>query len=69
MRALVDVPDDLLNDLDELSKIKKVSRAEIMRRALREYANNNAPNNDGFGLWASATIDGLKLQEKLREEW
>lgn len=69
MRALVDVPDDLLKDLERISKSVNVSRAEIIRRALREFANNNTPNNDGFGIWAKNPIDGLALQTKLRDEW
>ncbi len=69
MRALIDVPNDLIDDLDALSKSKKVSRAEIMRRALREYANNNAPKSEGFGLWGGSQIDGLELQQRLRDEW
>lgn len=69
MRALVDVPDDILNDLEEISKSNKVSRAEIIRRALREYIGNNKEATNGFGIWANKPVDGLALQEKLREEW
>ena len=69
MRALVDLPEDLLLELGELSKKQKISRAEIIRRALKDFAKNSAQKSDGFGIWASAPIDGLALQEKLREEW
>jgi metal-responsive CopG/Arc/MetJ family transcriptional regulator len=69
MRALVDVPDDLLKKLEKISNNANVSRAEIIRRALREFANNNLPHNDGFGIWANNSIDGLVLQENLRDEW
>lgn len=69
MRALVDVPDDLLKELERISNNANVSRAEIIRRALREFANNNTPNNNGFGIWAKNPIDGLALQTKLRDEW
>lgn len=69
MRALVDIPEEIIEDLNALSARAKVSRAEIIRRALREYANNNSPLIDGFGLWAKMPVDGLALQEKLRQEW
>ena len=69
MRALVDVPDDLIKDLEYISISNKVSRAEIIRRALRDFVGNNKQTSDGFAIWKNSQVDGLALQEKLREEW
>lgn len=70
MRALVDIPDDLLKDLAELTKSKKLPRAEVIRRAIRVYVTQNKPSSDdAFGILAGKKIDGVLFQEKIRSEW
>lgn len=70
MRALVDIPDALIKDLSNISKSKKLPRAEIIRRALSAYVAENKPTGaDAFGLWASQKIDGVEYQDKMRAEW
>lgn len=69
MRALVDIPEKLIEDLAKISQAKKISRAEIIRQAIVNYvADNKSNQNDAFGLWTNK-IDGLEYQEKLRSEW
>jgi hypothetical protein len=70
MRTLVDLPEEALEQLTALSRSRKTSRAELIRQAVAGYlAQNRAGIEDSFGLWKSRGVDGLKYQEKLREEW
>jgi metal-responsive CopG/Arc/MetJ family transcriptional regulator len=70
MRTLVDIPEDELEELNSLSKSRKVSRAELIRQAVAGFlAQNKAGLEDSFGLWKSKGMDGVVYQEKLRNEW
>ncbi len=73
MRALVDIPDNQLNDLAIVCKAKKLPRAEVIRQAIAAYIAENKPSaSQAFGLWASgnkAPEDGLTYQENVRAEW
>jgi metal-responsive CopG/Arc/MetJ family transcriptional regulator len=71
MRALVDIPDDQLRALDELSRSNKQSRAALVRQAINDYLGKHrrAQARDAFGLWGSRTVDGLEYQERIRKEW
>jgi Ribbon-helix-helix protein, copG family len=70
MRTLVDLPDKELEQLTALSRSRKTSRAELIRQAVAGYlAQNSVGIEDSFGLWKSRGVDGLKYQDKLREEW
>lgn len=71
MRTLVDIPDDLLRDLGDLSRRRKQSRAAIIREALASHVARHKPDAvaDAFGLWGAGTTDGLAYQEKIRSEW
>ena len=51
-RTIIDVPDAQLDEVDALVKLLGISRAEGVRRALKEFVvNNSNVNPDGFGLW------------------
>lgn len=51
-RTIIDLPDSLLSEVDSLCRLLGVSRAEAVRRALRDYLQHNARvKTDGFGLW------------------
>ena len=72
MRTLVDIPDRQIKALSELCKEKKVSRAELIRRAVNDYiARNLQEEVDAFGLWRKndEIVDGMIYQERLRDEW
>lgn len=71
-RTLVGFSDKDMQDLDALSAVKHVSRAELIRQAVAMYIEKFRPeerSEEAFGLWKAKKIDGLAYQEKLREEW
>jgi predicted transcriptional regulator len=43
MRAVIDIPDPLLGQLDSLAEAANLSRAEIMRRALAAWVQSHKP--------------------------
>jgi len=71
MRTLVDVGDAQLQELDELSKEEKRSRAALIREAIDDFLakRRNKHEGDAFGLWGKQKIDGLAYQMKVRNEW
>ena len=71
MRTLVDVGDSQLQELDELSKEEKRSRAALIREAIDDFLAKRRRKHEGdaFGLWGNRKVDGLVYQERLRSEW
>lgn len=70
MRTLIDIPDQQVRQLTEISRKKGLSRAEIVRQAIAAYlVTNRATHSEAFGLWGNRRVDGLKYQRKLRSEW
>jgi hypothetical protein len=81
VRALVDIPDRQLEDLNAICAARKLSRAEAVRQAIDAFIEENRPPREAaFGLWKGQTVvlpgdsdplpeDGLAYQEKLRGEW
>lgn len=74
MRTLVDIPEDDLQLLTELSKTGKVSRAELVRQAIAVFLASHRKDalDEAFGLWAkdgAETEDGLAYQQRIRAEW
>ena len=71
MRTLVDVGDTQLQELDELSKEEKRSRAALIREAIDDFLAKRRSKHEGdvFGLWGKRKVDGLAYQEKVRSEW
>ena len=53
MRTLVDIPNGELDALNALSKARGVSRAELVRQAIKASVEQHAPTPpmSGFGLW------------------
>jgi metal-responsive CopG/Arc/MetJ family transcriptional regulator len=71
-RTLVGFSDRDLLELDALSALKQVPRAELIRQAVSAYLEKIRPadnSDDAFGLWKDKKIDGLAYQKKLRNEW
>ena len=67
---LVDLPETELEQLNELSRTRKVSRAELIRQAVAGYLEKNRVGlESSFGLWKSKAEDGVAYQERLRSEW
>ncbi len=70
MRLLVDLPESDLEQLNELSRARKTSRAQLIRLAVNGFlAQNKAGLEDAFGLWKNREEDGLRYQQRLRSEW
>ena len=71
MRALIDIDEKQIRELDRLAKNQKRSRASVIREAVSDYLDRKATDTDGdaFGLWGQRRIDGLTYQDKIRGEW
>ncbi len=71
MRTLVDLGNTQVQELDELSKKEKRSRAALIRQAIDDYLarRHSEKEDDAFGLWGKRKVDGLAYQEKVRSEW
>ncbi len=73
MRTLVDIPEEDLTLLNQLSKQENISRAELVRRAISAYLaprkRKGSGLRDGFGIWADRKEDALEYQERMRREW
>ncbi len=70
MRALIDIPDDQVEALAEMAKSEKVSRAELIRRAITDLlaSRTAASKSSAFGLWGAGE-DGLAYEDRIRAEW
>ncbi|RTZ66618.1 MAG: CopG family transcriptional regulator [Aquificaceae bacterium] len=70
MRTIIDIPDTLLIHLTALLKQQKISRAELIRRAIRDYLQQHQVDTDAaFGLWKDKKVEGLQYQQRIRDEW
>jgi hypothetical protein len=71
MRTLVDIPAEDLKLLNGVVKTLAISRAEFVRRAIAKSLEPHRLSQEqaAFGLWARRRVDGLKYQERMREEW
>jgi hypothetical protein len=70
MRTLVDIPDRQIEDLTAICEREKLSRAEVIRRAISMYLDKKKTGQDAaFGLWKDQQVDGLAYQEQVRAEW
>ncbi len=85
MRAIIDLPDQQLDQLRAVCAREGISRAEAVRRAVEGYlkrATTVAPPDAAFGLWrdkplpaATGAAQGqpsdpsLSYQQALRSEW
>jgi len=71
MRTIVDLPDEHVAALHQLGMRTRLSRAELVRRALAEYLDKHqeAGADDAFGLWQRRHCDALDYEDRLRAEW
>jgi metal-responsive CopG/Arc/MetJ family transcriptional regulator len=71
MRTIVELPDDQLAALRDICAQEKASRAEIIRRAVGQYIQDNqsAKGKSAFGLWKKKQINALDYEARLRGEW
>jgi metal-responsive CopG/Arc/MetJ family transcriptional regulator len=70
MRTLVEADDTQLQELDQLSKVEKRSRAALIREAIDDFLakRRSKHQSDAFGLWGKRKVDGLVYQEGVRSE-
>ena len=69
-RILVDISQKYLDDLGVMARAEKLPRAEIIRRAIASYVEQNKPvTADAFGIWRNRQVDGLDYQEASSAEW
>lgn len=71
MRTIIELPEEQLEALAHLSAQEKVSRAEIIRRAVGNYLGQRpvGKGRSAFGLWKKKKINSLKYESRLRAEW
>ena len=74
MRTIVDLPDSQIEALKRMGDAARLSRAELMRRAVAEYLARHQPQqpiekDEAFGIWKTHKTDGLDYQEHSRAEW
>lgn len=71
MRTIIDLKDEQIKELAIICQQTKLSRAEVIRRAVAEYLlqNSRKKSDLAFGLWGQHEENGLKYQERLRKEW
>ncbi len=71
MRTIVELPDEQVEALGDLCSREKISRAEIIRRAVGDYLREKqaGKGRDAFGLWKGKSVNSLKYERRLRQEW
>ena len=71
MRTIIEVPEEIVRNLDKVGNQERKSRAAIIREAIRLYLETKELRNSdaAFGIWRSKRKEGLKYQEQLRSEW
>ena len=72
MRTIIDIPEDMLTQLDTARARQKCSRASLIRKAidtfLKKQSDPSVPDK-AFGLWKENDLDGLDYQNELRTDW
>jgi len=70
MRTIIDITDDQVKALDEISELEGTSRAALIRQAidrmLVEDARRGEAAQAAFGVWSYAKKDGLEIEAGLR---
>ena len=74
MRISVDLIEEQISSLNKLGEVRGLSRAEMIRRAVGDYLNKNkqyleSNTDQAFDILKHKPIDGLHLQDNLRDEW
>ena len=71
MRTILEIPNEKVKELDRLCKAQKISRAELVRRAIDKYLLDTplVRREASFGIWKRKKIHSLKYEASLRNEW
>lgn len=73
----MDLPEEQLRGLDAICAVERISRAEIIRRAVGAFLDERMDREAAFqralenaaGMWKDRDIDSLELERQLRAEW
>lgn len=74
-RTIISIPEDEKAWLDSYSRRHRISSAEVIRRAIREFRRKKSEKNlaavlrETSGAWASLKIDSRDHVDALRKEW
>jgi metal-responsive CopG/Arc/MetJ family transcriptional regulator len=69
MQTLIDIPEEDLTQLDQLSETRNVPREEIIRAAVSSYLRSHKDAlEQSFGIWAGRNGDGVEYQRRMRGE-
>ena len=68
---IAELPDDQREALKRLNNDMQLSRAELMRRVVKEYLARHQPQaaEQAFGPWKDRPKDAIGTQQQLRSEW
>ena len=75
MRTLIDLPDEQIAILAEMSREQKKSRAALVREGVNKLIDDYrqtrrlAAIDAAFGVWKDKVEDGVEYQRRLRAEW
>ena len=73
MRTIIELPDEQVRALAEITRREQISRAEAIRRAIAAYARGQtrkrADAGRAFGSWKGRREDGLRYEDRVRAEW
>lgn len=71
MRTIIEVPEEVVKNLDQVGKRQRKSRAAIIREAIGLYLDQKKlqDSSAAFGVWKEKRKDGLAYQENLRSDW
>ena len=72
-RILLDLSDEAIKRLDDLTQLRNLPRAELLREAVEQYLERQGQAetmiSNALGIWQGCEEDGVEYQKKLREEW
>jgi metal-responsive CopG/Arc/MetJ family transcriptional regulator len=71
MRTIIEVPEEVIKNLDQVGKQQRKSRAAIIREAICLYLDQKDLKDSAaaFGVWKKRRKDGLEYQEQVRSDW
>jgi metal-responsive CopG/Arc/MetJ family transcriptional regulator len=71
-KALVDIPDEMIEELNKMAIDSHSSRSALIRKAIGFFIKQQLPKTStkkAFGLLKNSKIDALEFQHKMRSEW
>jgi metal-responsive CopG/Arc/MetJ family transcriptional regulator len=72
MRTIITLTDKHVKLLRELCDAEKISRAELIRKAIDAYAEKKRSTKKSanvFGIWKKHKVDALQYENNIRNEW